>query len=449
MIRAVPTATVSSPPPTAANRMATPSGRLQCKPKNVNGVSAVFWEMKTSKKIRIRKPAIKAVHSAPARVKPMAGSFDLAPFVDGWSSSEVGSLSEAGLWLLIGSSLSPRARNETEPRRKPLRRLRDSADSVGGMRMLPRVKSATVHAAVWLVTVCVVAACSNSDPLGAEMRSPKSIVVGSGDFPESEIIAEIYAEALGANGFEIGRRMGIGSRETYIPALKDHSIDLVPEYIGNLLLYFAPDSPATMLDDVELELYKKLPGDLSILTPSPASDTDTVTVTGGTASAWNLKTIADLAAHSPDVRFGAPSAFENRPSGLPGLRQKYGLNISPGNFVAINDGGGAVTVRALLEGRVTAANIFTTSPAIQQNHLVVLEDPEHNFLAGNIVPLVNSQKKSDRLKVVLDAVSTKLTTSGLAGLNAAVSGNSGIDPDQAARNWVRDNGFNHPIGQTR
>ena len=162
--------------------------------------------------------------------------------------------------------------------------------------MLPRVHRATVHAAVWLTTVCLIAACSSSDPLGAEIRSPKSIVVGSGDFPESEIVAEIYAQALQANGFETGRRMGIGSRETYIPALKDHSIDLVPEYIGNLLLYFAPDSTATMLDAVELELYKKLPGDLSILTPSPASDTDTVTVTGGTASAWNLKTIADLAA---------------------------------------------------------------------------------------------------------------------------------------------------------
>lgn len=317
------------------------------------------------------------------------------------------------------------------------------------MRVLSRVHRATGYAAVWLATVCLIAACSSSDPLGAETRSPKSIVVGSGDFPESEIVAEIYAQTLQANGFEIGRRMGIGSRETYIPALKDHSIDLVPEYIGNLLLYFAPDSTVTMLDDVELELYKKLPGDLSVLAPSPASDTDTVTVTGATASAWKLKTIGDLAAHSPAVRFGAPSAFETRPSGLPGLRQKYSLDVSPGNFVAINDGGGAVTVRALVEGRVTAANVFSTSPAIPQNHLVALEDPEHNFLAGNIVPLVNSQKKSDRLKEVLDAVSAKLTTSGVAGLNAAVSGNSGIDPDQAARNWVQDNGFNHPIGQTR
>lgn len=314
------------------------------------------------------------------------------------------------------------------------------------MTALPHVRGAITRAAVLVMAMSVVAACSNSDPLGAQIRSPNSIVIGSGDFPESQIIAEIYAQALQANGFEVGKRMGIGSRETYIPALKDHSIDLVPEYIGNLLLYISPQSDATTLDAVERELDQRLPDDLSILTPAPATDTDTVSVTGQTANSWNLKTIADLAVHSADVRFGAPSAFATRPAGLPGLRQKYGLEIKPGNFVAIDDGGGAVTVRALVEGRVNAANVFTTSPAIPQNHLVVIDDPEHNFVAGNIVPLLNSQKRSPRLKEVLDAVSAKLTTSGVAGLNAAVSGNSGIDPDQAARNWIRDNGFDHPIG---
>jgi osmoprotectant transport system substrate-binding protein len=309
------------------------------------------------------------------------------------------------------------------------------------------MRIATVPATVCVATMCLIAACANPDPLGAETRSVKSIVVGSGDFPESEIVAEIYAQALEANGFDVGRRPGIGSRETYIPALKDHSIDLVPEYIGNLLQYFAPNSKATMLDAVESELRQRLPGDLSLLTPSPASDTDTVTVTGATAREWNLTTIADLAVHSADVRFAAPSDFQSRPSGLPGLKQKYRLTISPGNFVAIEDAGGAVTVRALVEGKVHAADIFSTSPAISQNHLLVLDDPEHNFLAGNIVPLVNSQKKSDLLIDVLDAVSAKLSSAGVAALNAAVAGNGGIDPAQAARNWVRDNGFHHQIGQ--
>jgi osmoprotectant transport system substrate-binding protein len=302
------------------------------------------------------------------------------------------------------------------------------------------------RAAAWLVaTAVVLTACGSSNPLGGASGDLNSIVVGSAGFPESKIIAEIYAQALQTNGFNVGRRMGIGSREAYVPALKDHSIDLVPEYIGNLLLYFERNATVTMLDAVELELYKRLPGDLSILTPSPAADTDTVTVTADTAAKWDLKTIGDLAAHSPEVKFAAPSDFQTRSSGLTWLQKIYGLNIAPGNFVAISDDGGAVTVRALVKGTVNAANIFSTSPAIMQNNLVVLDDPEHNFLAGNIVPLVNSQKKSDRLKNILDAVSAKMTTRALAELNASVSGNSGIDPDQAARNWLRDNGFNHPI----
>ncbi len=301
---------------------------------------------------------------------------------------------------------------------------------------------------VLVAALCLIAsACGSANPLGGVSGSMKSIVVGSADFPESKIVAEIYAQALQANGFDVGRRLGIGSREAYLPALKDHSIDLVPEYIGNLLLYFEPAATVRLLDAVELELYKRLPGDLSILTPSPASDTDTVTVTAATATSWNLKTIADLATHSAEVKFAGPDAFQSRPAGLAGLRQKYGLDISPGNFISISDGGGAVTVRALVDGTVTAANVFSTSPSIPVNHLVVLDDPEHNFLAGNIVPLINSQKKSDHLKDVLDAVSAKLTTSALAALNASVSGNSGIDPDEAARNWLRDNGFDHPIKQ--
>jgi osmoprotectant transport system substrate-binding protein len=300
--------------------------------------------------------------------------------------------------------------------------------------------------AAWLMaTAVVLTACGSSNPLGGASGDLNSIVVGSAGFPESKIVAEIYAQALQTNGFSVGRRMGIGSREAYVPALKDHSIDLVPEYIGNLLLYFERNATVTQLDAVELELYKRLPGDLSILTPSPAADTDTVTVTADTAAKWDLKTIGDLAAHSPEVKFAAPSDFQTRSSGLTWLQKIYGLNIAPGNFVAISDDGGAVTVRALVKGTVNAANIFSTSPAIMQNNLVVLDDPEHNFLAGNIVPLVNSQKKSDRLKNILDAVSAKMTTRALAELNASVSGNSGIDPDQAARNWLRDNGFNHPI----
>jgi osmoprotectant transport system substrate-binding protein len=293
------------------------------------------------------------------------------------------------------------------------------------------------------VLAVLLAGCGSSNPLGGGAASAdlKSIVVGSADFPESKIIAEIYAQALEANGFTIRRQFGIGSRETYIPAVKDHSIDLIPEYTGNLLQYFAPKTTATSPDAVVLALLRVLPGDLSILTPSSAADTDTVAVTRATATKWNLKTIGDLAAHSAEVTFGAPSEFLNRTEGLPGLKKNYGLDISPKNFLAISDGGGPATVRALTDGTVTAADIFSTSPAIPQNDLVALDDPKNNFLAANVVPLVSSQKMSDSFKTVLDAVSAKLTTEDLIALNTAVSGNAGVDPDKAARKWVADHGF--------
>ena len=168
-------------------------------------------------------------------------------------------------------------------------------------------------------------------------------------------------------------------------------------------------------------------------------------VSEATAKKWNLKSIADLATHSAEVKFGAPSEFLNRTEGLPGLKAKYGLDVTPNNFIAISDGGGPATVKALVDGTVTAADIFSTSPAIRENNLVVLEDPKNNFLAANVVPLVSSQKKSDELKKVLDAVSAKLTTDDLIELNTATSGNAGIDPDEAARKWVQDKGFDKPI----
>ncbi|MEZ0341551.1 ABC transporter substrate-binding protein [Mycobacterium sp. pV006] len=307
----------------------------------------------------------------------------------------------------------------------------------------------SVVVAVLAVISVMLAACGSSNPLGGGEISGdlKSIKVGSADFTESKILAEIYAQALEANGFTISRQFGIGSRETYIPAVQDHSIDLIPEYTGNLLQYFDADSAATTPDEVLLGLVKALPGSLSITYPSPAEDKDTLAVSQETAQRWNLRTIGDLAARSPEVKIGAPSEFQTRQTGLVGLKQKYGLDIAPANFIAISDGGGPATVKALTDGTVTAANIFSTSPAIEQSNLVVLEDPENAFLAANVVPLVASQKMSDQLKIVLDAVNAKLTTEALIEMNTSVEGNRGIDPDEAARKWIVDNGFDQPVGE--
>src|SRR5829696_3009464 len=152
-----------------------------------------------------------------------------------------------------------------------------------------------VLAAVLALIALSLSACGSSNPLGGGAVSGdlKSIKVGSADFTESKIIAELYAQALEANDFTVTRQFGIGSRETYIPAVQDHSIDLIPEYTGNLLQYFDEKTPATTSDAVLLGLLKALPGDLSILYPAPGEDKDTLAVTEATAQKWNLKTIED------------------------------------------------------------------------------------------------------------------------------------------------------------
>ncbi len=298
-----------------------------------------------------------------------------------------------------------------------------------------------------LAAAMILSACGNSDPLASEGDcGGDTLIVGSANFPESETVAEIYAEVLRVNGFQVETKLGIGSREAYVPALRQCAISVIPDYTGNLLQYLDKDATATGATEVNAALAGALGSDLAIGTPAAAQDSDAVVVTRATAQRWNLRTIADLAPHSAEVKFGAPAEFQERAGGLPGLKKNYGLDIAANNFVPIADGGGPATVRALVEGQVTAADIFTTSPAIAQNDLVVLEDPKNNFAAQNVVPLFNAKKKSDRALAALNAVSAKLTTAELLALNQAVSGTAKTEPKAAAAAWVAAQGLNKPIG---
>ncbi|WSG63299.1 ABC transporter substrate-binding protein [Nocardia sp. NBC_01730] len=314
------------------------------------------------------------------------------------------------------------------------------------MRIVLRA-SRVLAAAAALAVAMILSSCGNSDPLGAKGSCESDgLIVGSANFPESETIANVYAEVLRVNGFTVDTKLNIGSREAYIPALRQCAISVIPEYTGNLLQYLDKNATATTAADVDSALGKAIGSDLAIGTPAPGEDSDAVVVTRATAQRWNLRTIADLAAHSAEVKFGAPAEFQERPVGLPGLKKNYGLDIAANNFVPIADGGGPATVRALVDGQVTAANIFTTSPAIVQNDLVVLADPKHNFPAQNIVPLVNAAKKSDKALAALNAASAELTTAELIKLNEAVSGTSKTEPKAAAVAWVAAKGLSRPNG---
>jgi osmoprotectant transport system substrate-binding protein len=303
------------------------------------------------------------------------------------------------------------------------------------------VKRTIAGLATTLSAVLALSACGGSNnPLSSPSSAAPAgdtIAIGSANFPESQVLAEIYGQALQAKGVKVTSKPNLGSREVYFPGLKDGSIDLVPEYTGVLLQYLDKSATQSAPDEVYSALQKAIPQGLSVLDKSSAEDKDAVVVSKDTATKWNLKSIADLVPHAGDVVFGGPPEFKSRADGIPGLQKNYGLTFKDFKELAP----GAITNTALKDGTVQAADIFTTDAAIKSNGFVVLDDPKSNFAAQNVVPVINTKKASDTVKQVLNAVSAKLTTDELTSLNAKLSSPDKPDTAAVAKEWLSSKGL--------
>jgi osmoprotectant transport system substrate-binding protein len=297
-------------------------------------------------------------------------------------------------------------------------------------------------AAVAATTVFALAACGGgSDPLqsgGSSAAPSDKIIVGSANFTESQILAEIYAQALQAKGVPVETKMSIGSRETYYPGLQDGSIDLIPEYTGVLLQFLNKQATETEPDAVYTALQSALPGTLTVLEKSAAEDKDAVVVTRETATRLNATSIADLAPNCGQLVFGGPPEFQTRPDGIPGIAETYGCTFKEYRSL---DAGGPLTISALKNGDVQAADIFTTDASIPADDFVVLTDPKNNFAAQNVVPLINKAKVNDTVTQVLNGISAKLTTEGLTALNAEAASDTKPSAETVAKNWLTQNGL--------
>lgn len=278
------------------------------------------------------------------------------------------------------------------------------------------------------------AGCASGDPLAPETDTDapsETIVIGSQAYYSNEIIAELYAQALEEGGFTVERNYQIGQRDAYIPALEAGEVDLFPEYSGNLLQFWNPDTTATQSDEVFAELATAVPDGLQILDQSPATDQDSYNVTAEFAEANGLESIADLAGVDGVILGGAPE-LEERPYGPSGLESVYGVTVA---FEATGD----TTVEALLEGIVNVANVYSADPRIGQNNLVTLTDPEGLFLASNVVPVASADLPAEAIEIV-NAVSAALTPEGLVALNVQ----STVDQlgfEEIATQWLTENGF--------
>jgi osmoprotectant transport system substrate-binding protein len=301
----------------------------------------------------------------------------------------------------------------------------------------------TLAATAAMMTTAACGSGGGDNPLSTGSSSSSgsggasSITVGSADFPESQLLAEIYAGALQAKGVTVNKKLNIGAREAYIPALQDGSIDLIPEYTGVLTQYFNKNAKATDSDGVYAELKAALPAKLEVLDKSAAEDKDAVVMTKKKADELGVKSIADLQGKAKDLVLGGPPEWKTRPTGVPGLQKVYGLDFK--SFRAL-DAGGPLTVAALKNGQIQAGNLFTTDPNIAKNDFVVLDDPKHLFAAQNVVPLITKAKDNDTISQALNGVSAKLDTETLAALLTEVVVDK-KDASAVAKEFLTKNGL--------
>ncbi|MEO5852799.1 MAG: ABC transporter substrate-binding protein [Nocardioides sp.] len=314
-----------------------------------------------------------------------------------------------------------------------------------------RIRPARMGAVTLSIALAAsLAACGSSDPTTTTAPGGEgggggggTVVVGSFAFPESEILGEIYAQALEAKGVDVETKFNIGPRQQTIPALQDGSINLIPEYNGNLLAYYDEAYTERTTEEVDGALTDAVAADdLRVLDSAEAEDKDAYVVTRKTAEDNDLTSIGDLSALVP-FKLGSNPQFGELGYGIPGLKSVYGVGTSPGDveFVPIEDFGGPDTVKALVDDSVQVADIYTTSPALVAEDLVVLEDPESMISSQNIVPLLADSIYTEEIGTILNDISAEMTTDDLIALRDRVEGDEKASAATAAKDWLTEKGL--------
>lgn len=306
-----------------------------------------------------------------------------------------------------------------------------------------QISRRSLGALVGLGGLAAVAGCSSGDPLAPAPTTGAStpagggtLVVGSQQYYSNEIIAELYAQALEKAGFTVDRQFQIGQREVYLPELEAGRIDVIPEYTGNLLQFYDKEATAKDPAAIAAALADVLPTGLRVLDAAEASDQDSYNVTGAFAAEHNLKSLADLVNAPQPVKIAANSELATRPYGPKGLKELYGVDAT---VVPVEDSGGPLTIKALTDGTVQMANIYTANPAIAREKLVTLEDPKHLILPQNVIPLVSS-KVDDAAAAAINAVNAQLSVADLQALNAR-SVDEQKKSSEIAADWLKEKGL--------
>lgn len=270
-----------------------------------------------------------------------------------------------------------------------------------------------------------------------------AITIASFDFPESELLAEIYAQALEAKGFRIIRALDLGPRELVEPALERGLVEFVPEYLGTALQFLHPQSKQVSgtVDVTRQKLTEAFRGrGVDVLASAEAEDANALAVTAQTSARYSLSTISDLVPIAGRLVLGGPPECPSRPLCLAGLESKYRLKFK--RFEPL-DASGPLTAAELASGQIDVAVLFTTDGDIPARGFVLLQDDRGLQPAENVTPVARHEvvaRYGQLFTDVVDGVSAKLTTQALREMNRLMSVGSKT-PRRVALEWLRARGL--------
>ena len=277
------------------------------------------------------------------------------------------------------------------------------------------------------------------DPLAGGTGGDGTITVGSANFAESSLLAEIYAQALEAKGLKVTRKFDIGAREVYYDQVVKGGLSVVPEYNGALLATSVDkNSKAVTTEQINAELKAKLPPQVEILDSAAAEDKDSITVTKETSQRLGLTSLDQLARHAGTMTLAAGSEFKTRQQGAVGLEKVYGVRFK--KIQSVDAGAQSTLVKLLKSGDIQAANLYTTDPSIAAEGFVVLKDPKNLFASQNVTPLIHKSQVNATARGALNAISAKLTTQDLLDMMKRLTVDK-ADQEQVAKDWLAKNGL--------
>ena len=294
----------------------------------------------------------------------------------------------------------------------------------------------------------VLSACSSggggsSPSAGAGDEERPTVIVGSAGFYEAALVAEIYAQALEANGYTVERQLEIGERPNVQAALTSGEVNLVPEYLGGLGSYLEAEVSSDA-DATHAALQEALAEQgLVAFDYSPGTDADGFVVRSETAEDLGLETMSDLAEVADQLVWGIAPGCPDNPVCGPGLNEVYGIDISAIETETLAPCSPEIA-EALDNSAIDVAQVCTTQPDIVRFNFVLLEDDQALQPAQNIVPVARQElvdAAPDDLEEILNAVTELLTTEELTNLGVEVAVNQ-VSYEDAARQWLEDNGLN-------